>query len=257
MNKTVLSEVGGFTPVIDAVVEDVGLMTAVVFGRIWRHCQMEDGVCKASLETISSGIGVDKATVMRHAEKLCQRGYLKDLTPDLRNRPHIYADTGKAGLKISIAGVAQSNTKTKTVAESNATVAGVNTGVAESQLNKDFKKDSNKVNNDDKAFEAVKKIYKSEIGALTPIILDFLRDAVTTYPPEWIPEAIQIAVGRNARNWKYVETVLRNAKQQGKSPNLSQPDYQRKDNKGSKVATEPKGFEAGRRFLERQGAQNG
>lgn len=141
MSKTILADVDGFTPVIDSIVEDLGLMSAVVFGRIWRYCQMDDKVCKASLEKIGEGIGVDRATAMRHAKELCDAGYLKDLTPDLRNRPHVYADTGKAGISIAISGVAQRNVKKQTVAESNTTVAQSNTTVAESKLNKDLKKE--------------------------------------------------------------------------------------------------------------------
>jgi hypothetical protein len=141
MSKTVLANVDGFTPVIDVLVDEIGLMSAVVFGRMWRYCQMEDGVCKAALEAIADGIGVDRATVMRHAKELVDAGYLKDLTPDLRNRPHVYVDTGKAGLAISISGVAESKSKNTTVAESNTSVAQSNVGVAESKLNKDFKKE--------------------------------------------------------------------------------------------------------------------
>jgi len=103
---------------------------------------MEDGVCKASLDTLSQGLGVDRATVMRHAAALVEDGYLKDLTPDLRNRPHVYADTGKASIRIGIgATVAQRNV---TVAECNTAVAQRNVTVAESQLNKDSKRLSKK-----------------------------------------------------------------------------------------------------------------
>jgi hypothetical protein len=130
MSKTILANVEGWTPVIDNIVNDLGIMSAVVFGRMWRFCQMEDGVCKASLETISEGIGLDRATVMRHAKALCEGGYLNDLTPGLKNRPHVYADTGKAGLKLSLT----------TVAESNVTLQKVIPTVAESHLNKDSKR---------------------------------------------------------------------------------------------------------------------
>ena len=130
MSKTILSKVNGWTPIINTIVKDAGIMSAVVFGRMWRFCQMEDGVCKASLEKISEEIGIDRATVMRHAKDLCAAGYLKDLTPNLRNRPHIYADTGKASLEISI-----------TVAESDSAVLQkVIPTVAESKLKKDSKK---------------------------------------------------------------------------------------------------------------------
>lgn len=155
MSKTILANVDGFTPVIDGLVDEVGLMSAVVFGRVWRYCQMEDQVCKASLETIADSIGVDRVTVMRHIKELCERGYLEDLTPDLRNRPHVYVDTGKAGLTLSISGVAQSNTRKNGVtqrnvaeSESNSTMTQRNVTVSESHLNKDLKKEVKDTNKD-------------------------------------------------------------------------------------------------------------
>jgi predicted transcriptional regulator len=91
-----LTEAEGFTPVIDVVVKDVGLMSAVVYGIVWRHCQMRDEICRASLETLSEMVGCDRATIKRHITNLCERGYLEDTTPTRRNRPHVYRDTGKA-----------------------------------------------------------------------------------------------------------------------------------------------------------------
>lgn len=93
--STVLTELGGFTPVIDVVTEDVGLMTSVVFGLVWRHCQMKDRVCKKSVAELAEMLEVSSRTVRRHLEKLCDKGYIKDTTPDLRNKPHTYIDTGK------------------------------------------------------------------------------------------------------------------------------------------------------------------
>jgi hypothetical protein len=131
MSKTILADVDGFTPVIDSVVQDTSPITALVFGRIWRFCQLSDGVCKASLETISKDIGLDRATIYRHADILVEKGYLEDKTPDLRNKPHTYADTGKAGLTIQLK---------PTVADNNTTVAQSNVTVAESRLKRVFKK---------------------------------------------------------------------------------------------------------------------
>lgn len=91
-----LSEVKGFTPVIDILANELGVITALVYGIVWRYCQMEDGVCKASRERIAQHAGISAKTVKRHLEKLCKSGYLKDTTPDRRNNPHIYANTGKA-----------------------------------------------------------------------------------------------------------------------------------------------------------------
>jgi len=123
MSKTVLSEVEGWTPLIDDLTKRYGLTTSAVFGRIWRFCQGEKQKCTASLDTIALDLHLDRATVMRHAKKLCDKGYLSDLTPDARNVPHEYADTGKAGIRISLEGVAQDNTLIKTVAQDNKTVA--------------------------------------------------------------------------------------------------------------------------------------
>jgi hypothetical protein len=171
MSRTVLANVDGFTPVIDALVQELGLMSAVIFGRVWRYCQMEDGVCKASLEKIGDSIGVDRVTVLRHIKDLCDRGYLEDLTPDVRNRPHVYVDTGKAGLVLSLSGVAQSNTKEKGVAERNSgvaesdsTVAQRNRGVAESHLKRVFKKEIKKEEETD--LDPNQKIWKSVIDHL-------------------------------------------------------------------------------------------
>ena len=144
MSKTILAEVNGWTPIIDALAKDHGLLTAAVFGRIWRYCQGEKGVCTASLETTASDLGINKATVMRHAKELLEHGYLKDLTPDARNVPHIYADTGKASMTVKIEGVAESNSNNQTVADSNTSVAESNATVAESKLKKQGKKEVKK-----------------------------------------------------------------------------------------------------------------
>ena len=42
-------------------------------------------------------------------------------------------------------------------------------------------------------------LYEQNIGLLTPLIADQLRDMEKSYPPDWIDEAFTIAVGRNKR----------------------------------------------------------
>ncbi len=53
------------------------------------------------------------------------------------------------------------------------------------------------------------RLYEQNIGPLTPLIADTLREAEQTYPIEWIEEAIQKAVEANVRRWRYVEGILR------------------------------------------------
>jgi DNA replication protein len=59
-------------------------------------------------------------------------------------------------------------------------------------------------------------LYEQNIGALTPIIADELRDAEQTYPPQWLEEAIKIAVENNVRRWRYVLSILERWRQEGK-----------------------------------------
>jgi DNA-binding Lrp family transcriptional regulator len=103
MSKTILAQIEGFTPVIDSVVQDVGVTTAVVFGKVWRYCQMSDGVCKASQGRLAEDLNMSVRSVTAHIKKLVVAKYLRDTTPNLVGVPHTYADTGKAGMGITMA----------------------------------------------------------------------------------------------------------------------------------------------------------
>jgi DNA replication protein len=59
------------------------------------------------------------------------------------------------------------------------------------------------------------KLYEENIGALTPLIADALKDAEETYSEEWVAEALAEAVKQNKRNWKYAEAILRRWKEEG------------------------------------------
>jgi hypothetical protein len=47
--------------------------------------------------------GLSKKTFDRYLPELCDKGYLEDLTPQARNRPHVYRDTGKVRLITRVA----------------------------------------------------------------------------------------------------------------------------------------------------------
>lgn len=59
------------------------------------------------------------------------------------------------------------------------------------------------------------KLYEENIGPLTPLIADALKDAEELYSPEWIADVIEIAVKNNKRNWKYCEAILKRWKDEG------------------------------------------
>jgi DNA replication protein len=60
------------------------------------------------------------------------------------------------------------------------------------------------------------RLYEENIGPLTPIIADTLRDAEKTYSEEAIKDAIQIAVENNVRKWSYIEAILRSWQEEGR-----------------------------------------
>jgi DnaD/phage-associated family protein len=67
-------------------------------------------------------------------------------------------------------------------------------------------------------------LYEQNIGALTPLIADMLREAEKEYPSAWFEEAFEIAVAKNVRNWKYVEAILRRWKDKGKDERKDRKD---------------------------------
>jgi len=60
------------------------------------------------------------------------------------------------------------------------------------------------------------RLYEEHIGPLTPLIAETLRDAEKTYAPEWIEDALRIAVENNVRRWRYVEAILRSWQEEGR-----------------------------------------
>jgi len=59
-------------------------------------------------------------------------------------------------------------------------------------------------------------LYEQNIGPLTPLVAEELREALSTYPAEWLEEAIRIAVKNNARKLKYILAVLARMRTEGR-----------------------------------------
>lgn len=51
-------------------------------------------------------------------------------------------------------------------------------------------------------------LYEQNIGLVTPLLVDELREAEERYPAEWIEAAMREAVRANARSWRYIRKVL-------------------------------------------------
>ena len=60
-------------------------------------------------------------------------------------------------------------------------------------------------------------LYEQNIGMLTPIIADELKEAQKQYAETWIKEAIKEAASLNKRNWRYIARILEHWSSEGKN----------------------------------------
>jgi DnaD/phage-associated family protein len=67
----------------------------------------------------------------------------------------------------------------------------------------------------DEELAQISKAYENEIGPITSMIADDLKDASTAYPLKWILDAIHEAAVQNKRGWKYCLAILKRWKEQG------------------------------------------
>lgn len=83
------------------------------------------------------------------------------------------------------------------------------------------------------------RMYEENIGPLTPMIADMLKEAEGSYPASWIEEGMQIAVKNNKRSWRYIEAILNRWQKEGKD-----------ERKNRKNAQEDRHGEAGRDYTD-------
>ena len=59
-------------------------------------------------------------------------------------------------------------------------------------------------------------LYEQNIGMITPMIAEELKEADKLYPPQWIEEAFKEAVTLNKRSWRYIARILERWASEGK-----------------------------------------
>ena len=59
-------------------------------------------------------------------------------------------------------------------------------------------------------------LYEQNIGMITPMIAEELKEAERSYPPQWIEEAFREAVTLNKRSWRYIARILERWASEGK-----------------------------------------
>lgn len=202
MSKQVEATVSKFTPCPDVLVEKYSHTTALVWGKIWRYCQMKDEKCHAAIERLAKELNLSDVTIEKHIKLLEDGKYVKDLTPDLRNKPHEYIDTGKLRLRINIFMDEDESTTKK--------------------FGSDYQKTWHE---ESTTTDSLFSVYENNIGPITTVTADLLTDAEKTYPLQWILDAIKLAVENNKRNWRYCEAILKRWQADGKDDgkNKSKP----------------------------------
>lgn len=59
-------------------------------------------------------------------------------------------------------------------------------------------------------------LYEENIGPLTPLLCDELKEAEVTYPKAWVDQAFREAVELQRRNWRYISRILERWAREGK-----------------------------------------
>ena len=78
------------------------------------------------------------------------------------------------------------------------------------------------------------RLYEENIGPLTPLIADALKDAEETYSAEWVAETIDLAVRNNKRSWRYCEAILKRWKEEGRGEKQDRRDSEKDRDKYTK-----------------------
>ena len=91
------------------------------------------------------------------------------------------------------------------------------------------------------------ELYEQNVGLLTPLIAEELREAEVTYPAAWVEDAFREAVALNKRNWRYVRRILESWATRGRAPQGRMPQ-----GRGTRGATgrRPDPTEDPRQFVE-------
>ena len=70
-------------------------------------------------------------------------------------------------------------------------------------------------------------LYEQNIGMLTPMIADELREAEKLYPETWIRDAIKEAVNQNKRKVGYILAILERWSSEGRSDGTHRRDFKK------------------------------
>ena len=64
-------------------------------------------------------------------------------------------------------------------------------------------------------------LYEDNIGMLSPIISDQLKEAEDMYPASWVEDAFREAASQNRRSWRYISRILERWDREGRTDGKS------------------------------------
>jgi DnaD/phage-associated family protein len=72
-------------------------------------------------------------------------------------------------------------------------------------------------------------LYEENIGMLTPMIAEELKEAEELYPESWIRDAIREATKQGKHKWSYISAILERWSAEGRSDGTHQRDSKKTD----------------------------
>ena len=70
-------------------------------------------------------------------------------------------------------------------------------------------------------------LYEQNIGIITPMIAEELKEAENVYPRPWIEDAFKEAVALNKRSWRYISRILERWASEGKNSGEHKRDIEK------------------------------
>jgi len=70
-------------------------------------------------------------------------------------------------------------------------------------------------------------LYEQNIGIITPMIAEELKEAERIYPAQWIEDAFREAVALNKRSWRYIARILERWASEGKDSGEHKRDIEK------------------------------
>ena len=165
-------------------IEDIAELKVTLY-LLWRIENMEgglDALCEPDLHPKDLGLSADE--IMRGLEKAVQRGSILRAHNDAEMFYFLNSPRGRVAAEAFAKGQRIESTKILSAAP----VHRPN----------------------------IFKLYEENIGPLTPLIADTLKEAEELYPEDWIIDAIRIALANNVRRWVYISAILRDWKERGR-----------------------------------------